>query len=813
MAPSLQACSFSPIGEQATEPCEPNLDVSMSHVGYRPRSLSLRRRGISRRRGPIAPRTGVVRARQQDRLAAVLEATTALTSSRSIEEMVEHLAGAASQAVGRSHVELYVFSPDCSRVELVCSFGLTDEEQAVLGRIADIPVGQFWAERRAMETLQPVEQAIDTAQLSPEIERWFRQVGKLRTLVTPLLADNQMIGCFDMWTPHDDHPFAPGDVAAAAAVGRQAGLAIQNVRLREGDRQRVREQAALVRVGQAAISGVDLEGVLDTVAKATLDSGIGEACDVELWHREEDVTELVAAATIPEWYVADPIGTRYPLRDWPSTRRALGLHAPQCYNADDARLGPIERRSFKDDQVRSILELPLRVGDENLGILVVYDRAANRFGPREVHVGQELAAQAALAIQNTRLHEALQRQAETDALTGLLNHRAIQEHLDHLLMEGETHAAVAGGAAVLLVDIDDFKLFNDTHGHLIGDQVLRDVARLLIDVAQVGDRAGRYGGDEFLLVLTDAARGENVTEELLRRAAATTISVDGLKLPLRLSIGLASAPRHGTTRAELVAAADSAMYAAKEAGVARVPGIADRALGGVSPAFSALSGLVLAVDRKDRYTKRHSDLVTAIGVAFAVELGLDRQSQDALRIAGPLHDVGKIAVPDAILRKPAPLTDEERAIVERHVQFGVLMVQGVTQDEAVIDAIAHHHERWDGQGYPGRRRGTAIPLLGRILSIVDAYAAMICDRPYRKALRFDRITVELRKGAGGQFDPSLVEPFVEWIEGERWDRQLAPGEMLADEARSSANDPATCPSDRILPEQMMREEHYVAPEK
>ena len=653
----------------------------------------------------------------------------------------------------------------------------------ILAGTADIPIGGFWAERRAMETLRPVEQVIDAAQLFPDIERSFRRVGKIRTLVTPLLADGQMIGCFDMWTPHDDRPFAPGDVAAAAAVGRQAGLAIQNVRLREGDRQRVREQAALVRVGEAAISGADLDQVLDVVARATLDTGIGEACDVELWRREDDVTELVATAAVPGWSISDPLGTRYTLTDWPSTREALGLNEPQSYGVDDARLGPGERRRLKDDQVGSILELPLRVGGESLGVLVIYDRAAHRFGQREIAVGQELAAQAALAIQNTQLQMALRQQAETDGLTGLLNHRAIQEYLDRLLIHPEwDRTAGDAAAAVLLVDIDDFKLFNDTHGHLVGDRVLRDVAHVLRDVVRPDDRVGRYGGDEFLLVLSDASRGETVAEALLSGVRAMSIAVDELDLPLRLSVGLATAPRDGTTRAQLIAAADAAMYAAKEAGVSRIAAISNISPNDVSSAFSALSGLVLAVDRKDRYTKQHSDQVSATALRFGRALDLDSHALEALRMAGQLHDVGKIAVPDAILRKPAGLTNTERAVMERHVEFSVLMVQAIMQDEAVIDAIGQHHERWDGRGYPLRRAGSAISPLGRILALTDAYAAMLCDRPYRKGLGFERIIAELWAGAGSQFEPALVARFIEWLEWERRDIRDSPGSSPARES-------------------------------
>jgi HD-GYP domain-containing protein (c-di-GMP phosphodiesterase class II) len=210
----------------------------------------------------------------------------------------------------------------------------------------------------------------------------------------------------------------------------------------------------------------------------------------------------------------------------------------------------------------------------------------------------------------------------------------------------------------------------------------------------------------------------------------------------------------------LIAVAEAAMYAAKAAGGGQVGAEGPMTRSLEQSAFGSLIGLVRAVDRKDRYTRRHSDLVTALAVRFARDLGLSETQVAALEIAGPLHDVGKIAVPDAILRKPGALTEEEQAIVRQHVVFGELMVQGVPHETAVRAAIAHHHERWDGGGYPHGRAGEEIPLLGRVLALADAYAAMVHDRPYRKGQPVERALAAIRAGTGTQFDPSLTEPFL-----------------------------------------------------
>jgi HD-GYP domain-containing protein (c-di-GMP phosphodiesterase class II) len=176
--------------------------------------------------------------------------------------------------------------------------------------------------------------------------------------------------------------------------------------------------------------------------------------------------------------------------------------------------------------------------------------------------------------------------------------------------------------------------------------------------------------------------------------------------------------------------------------------------------LAVLDGLVSAVDRKDRYTRLHSDIVTDAAVRAAQALQLGPEMQDALQIAGPIHDVGKIAVPDSILMKPGPLTCEERELMEQHVEYGLMLIRDVPRMPDVIDAVLHHHERWDGKGYPNGRSGDDIPLVGRIMAVADAYSAMISDRPYRKGLEQREAFSELRAGAGTQFDPALVEPFI-----------------------------------------------------
>jgi len=370
-----------------------------------------------------------------------------------------------------------------------------------------------------------------------------------------------------------------------------------------------------------------------------------------------------------------------------------------------------------------------------------------------------------------RMVQTERQQASTDALTGLLNHRgalaALQQAFD-LARNGD------GAFSLLMGDINGFKLFNDTYGHVLGDDVLKLVADVTRKVAEpMSGIACRYGGDEFLVILPglDKVSATSVAEEITERLGRAEFRSDnGSIVPVAMSLGVGTYPDDGDTPAKIVATADAAMYAAKR-----------KAEGGSGPAvtsfadttFGVLDSLVQAVDVKDSYTKRHCDIVAEYAVKLAVRMNLPEESQRALRIAGLLHDIGKLAVPDEILKKPAPLNAEEYKIMQRHVTIGEVLIREVPQLKEVIQAVACHHERYDGTGYPRGLKGEEIPLIGRIIAIADAYSAMCLDRPYRKGMSHDRVLSELVAGAGIQFDPEIAEAFVELLLEEQLERRIA----------------------------------------
>jgi diguanylate cyclase (GGDEF)-like protein len=402
-----------------------------------------------------------------------------------------------------------------------------------------------------------------------------------------------------------------------------------------------------------------------------------------------------------------------------------------------------------DDARRDVMLVTLAAGALLAGMLFLVFRAA----------------QARLSRQHAQLLEATRR----DALTGMLNHGTI---VATLADEVESVRRAGSGIAVALVDIDNFRLFNDTHGHEAGDEVLLRVAAVVgTAAADDGGDAGhvaRYGPDEFLLVLPGATPDEARTVANRIRSHLDAVSVrfgDSEELPISISAGIAALPDHAGAVTELLSAATVALSEAKASGgdqvVVAAVGEEERV---VSGSFDILQGLVIAVDTKDRYTKRHSEDVARYATFLARRLGLDDDLQQTIQLAGLLHDIGKIGIPDVILRKPSKLTADEYGMFQQHVVLGDSIVRDVPNVELVRSGIRTHHERWDGKGYIDGLEGEGIPFVGRILAVADAFSAMTTTRPYRKALSVTEALRRLEDAAGTQLQEELVAAFIEGIE-------------------------------------------------
>jgi len=379
---------------------------------------------------------------------------------------------------------------------------------------------------------------------------------------------------------------------------------------------------------------------------------------------------------------------------------------------------------------------------------------------------------------NARLAEnntLLQALSKTDPLTELPNHRAL---LSTLKQELERAQRYDRPCSLLFLDLDHFKALNDGYGHAAGDTVLRAFAGVLSTTIRNMDTAGRWGGEEFVVILPEATAEEalDIAERIRKAVSFFSFEISG-GLHLTCSVGVACYPEHAADQDALLTAADQAMYGAKRLGRNQVRMVCDPAIIALLTTETAEGGreetalhgtvdaLVTLVEKRDWSLGHHSQQVADLVRQLALARGMSLEEAQVVALAGQLHDIGKVAIPDAILQKPGPLTEEEWEQMRRHSIVGAEVISCVPSLRPLAPVIRAHHERWDGQGYPDHLQGEQIPLAARLIAVVDSYTVMITDRPYQLARPQAVVLVELQRCAGSQFDPRVVEALIGLLQG------------------------------------------------
>lgn len=458
----------------------------------------------------------------------------------------------------------------------------------------------------------------------------------------------------------------------------------------------------------------------------------------------------------------------------------------------------------------TVPELPLVMltgnGDERLAVEVMKAGAYDYL--RKVELSPELLyrtlhnvlERARLEQEVREAHHRLREWAIRDGLTGLFNHRHFQELLQSEYLRAERYQQPL---SCMMLDLDHFKSINDTYGHPFGDEVLKAVAATLAGVARQVDVIARYGGEEFVAILpnTDLEGALKLAERIRDEISAQPFQFEEQSVQLTVSIGVATSDdRRVTGERDLVKQADAALYQAKWQGRNRVcvidpalPYIPNRhrvggGLRGLTPPPLLLNSnglaplsmldelgrrsvsdhLVAALklfEARDPWFRDHSPRVAALAASFGASLGLPTAELGALKLGAELHDLGRLAISDQIWLKPGPLTEPEWAEVKTHPARGARLLEqsGALSQEALI--ARHHHERWDGAGYPDGLAGEAIPPLARLTALADAFVAMTAPRPWRAPMSAEHALAQIMALAGEIYDPLLVPRFVEHVRG------------------------------------------------
>jgi diguanylate cyclase (GGDEF)-like protein/putative nucleotidyltransferase with HDIG domain len=359
----------------------------------------------------------------------------------------------------------------------------------------------------------------------------------------------------------------------------------------------------------------------------------------------------------------------------------------------------------------------------------------------------------------------------TDPLTGVYN----SAYFKRMLTKEMKKTRESGGTmALLFCDVDNFKMLNDNVGHVYGDSVLRKITDILKENVRSNDLVCRYGGEEFVIILPDCDQAEGVRIAEIIRQMVAVYGSHSLLTPVTISIGLAVFPKDADEEM-LIHMADRAMYVAKTNGKNLVVSANelhhyqeqdyDRKQLHSKWHLNTIVSLARTVEVKDSYTHSHSEVVSKFASAIASTMGLDEEEVKRIAIAGLLHDVGKVGIPDTILNKEGKLTDEEYEIMKNHPELGYNILSSVEEFKEILPYVLYHHERPDGKGYPERLTQDEIPLGARIIAVADAFHSMVSARPYRKKpLNAEEAIAELKRGSGSQFDSDVVNVFLTVVE-------------------------------------------------
>lgn len=614
----------------------------------------------------------------------------------------------------------------------------------------------------------------------------------------PILLNGKPAGVMAAMNVEREFAYEQRDLDLLRTVAGQVAVAVENARLFADQQERARHLSFLNNVSKTAISSEDAQQMLAEIVGEIQKNfqfdhiGIGI-----LDYATKDIEIKAEAGT-----TAKALGKRIPLGVGIVGRVARTNEMALVQNTDEGHLLGILRES------RSVLCLPITYGESMLGVLNVESQRENVFSPQDVLIMNTLADLLATALHNAFVFQKLQQQSITDGLTGIKTRRFFWEALT-----AEWRRASRSGRpfSVVMVDLDKFKKVNDSMGHLEGDLVLARVGRLLEQKCRQSNVVARYGGDEFVILMPETGVEQaQILSERLRLWIATDPMLS--ERQITGSFGVASFPLHGSTAEDCLRVADAGMYVSKHAGGNRVSTAEEYAEGETlavqrqliagyiegflqrehtGPEYAeelvvtlkkfcgpegechpevlkeAIEVLCHAAETREVHAATHGESVARHSRMVGRALGMEADELADLVYAGRVHDVGKIFLPEKILNKPGPLTEDEYYLVKMHSKVGAEILATIPGSRRLREWVEHHHENFDGSGYPGGLRGEEIPLGARILHVADAYVNMTTDRPFAAGRSPEAAMAELEALSGTQFDGMIVRILTRQLKAEK----------------------------------------------
>ena len=522
--------------------------------------------------------------------------------------------------------------------------------------------------------------------------------------------------------------------------------------------KRNRELTAINAIAQSLTQHTRLNKVLQTALYSTLE--VTGLLTGGIWLFDEDKDKLVLAIHRGFGRKFERAMSRMPMEE-DIASKVMAI-SDITSNKD---LPHKYRETSRLDGLQSAINIPLKSKGKTLGVINLFSHNRKDFSGEDLQLLETIGGEIGVAIENAKLLERLSEQSETDELTGLYNRRHFYDTLDN-----ETYRTWRSGRcfSLAILDLDGFKRYNDRFGHTSGDAVLKQFASAVKEALRKSDTAFRYGGDEFAVILpaTGSDRAKKIIERVRDKWAKTSgEQYPRLDPPIRFSAGIAQFPEDSETSDGLVFLADTALFTAKRGRGYKstmASELGELPIDARSPAtVDQVYALAATVDARSPYTSGHADRVATVSSFIGRAIGLPKEDLEQLMTASLLHDIGKLGVPDLILRKPETLTRDERRVIEKHAAEGAKILSHVRELATLAPIVLHHHEWYNGEGYPEGLKGEDIPLLSRIITVADSYDTMVTPLPHRQAMTHEDALDELRRYSGIQFDPDLVEAFAE----------------------------------------------------